>query len=272
MLLLLGWVSEIARLTSYLRCDICMSFRRAPAARRGFSSQKSAFSVREKGREGTASCAGGKGRRFSRSVLPAGCSRCRARSFHPDPWAPSGPGLLLAAGSSGRCCARSQARLWVPRGVPPPRECPSVCRGRREGLICWFFVLFFLPQERSSLRQGGEGAGGGGPGSSLPHGRCLTGSPKSPGDDGTWARPLGAAQRGARQTNRGAGSGGGGSSAQSFPCCASSRLQAGCLPPHVQRPGGRWGTLPPGGGGGGGSAGDSAGRGGRAARHREKLR
>ena len=164
MLLLLGWVSEIARLTSYLRCDICMSFRRAPAARRGFSSQKSAFSVREKGREGTASCAGGKGRRFSRSVLPAGCSRCRARSFHPDPWAPSGPGLLLAAGSSGRCCARSQARLWVPRGVPPPRECPSVCRGRREGLICWFFCFVFFtsgeeqpPAGRGRCRRRGAG-------------------------------------------------------------------------------------------------------------------
>lgn len=75
---------------------------------------------------------------------------------------------------------------------------------------------------------------------------------------------------GARRTNRGAGSGGGGgSSEQSFPCCASSRLQAGFLPPHVNRPGtgrvaagdaaaGRWKE-------GGGSASKSDRRGGRAA-------
>lgn len=70
MLLLLGWVSELARLASYLRSNICVSFIRALAVRRGrFSSQESAFSVREKGREGTASCAGGRGRRFS-------CSHC----------------------------------------------------------------------------------------------------------------------------------------------------------------------------------------------------
>lgn len=196
------------------------------------------------------------------------------------------PGSLLPPRSVGSLRAGSSPRgrqqravlrslpgpaVGAPRCPPAPRV--SVClSGKAGGVDLLVFCFVFLPQERSSLRQGGEGAGGGGPGSSLPHGRCLTGSPKSPGDDGTWARPLGAAQRGARQTNRGAGSGGGGSSAQSFPCCASSRLQAGCLPPHVQRPGGRWGTLPPGGGGGGGSAGDSAGRGGRAARHREKLR
>lgn len=93
------------------------------------------------------------------------------------------------AGGAGRLGSPGPGSLWgAPRGVPPPSQ-ESWCRGRQEG-------FFFLPQERSSLRQGGEGAGGGGPGSSLPHGRCLTGSPKSPGDYGTGSRPLGAAEGG----------------------------------------------------------------------------
>lgn len=132
-------------------------------------------------------------------------------SFHRDTWVPcrrASPwlkgrvdtrvcvfppqGLGIQRGRGGR---RRQARLARPRVSVgcPPRCPPSLARvlvsGKAGG-------IFFLPQERSSLRQGGEGAGGGGPGSSLPHGRCLTGSPKSPGDYGTGSRPLGAAEGG----------------------------------------------------------------------------
>lgn len=100
---------------------------------------------------------------------------------------PAGQGRAAQAGSAGQ----APAVCGVPPAVSPlPRKSPGVGEGRRD-----FF--FFLPQERSSLRQGGEGAGGGGPGSSLPHGRCLTGSPKSPGGYGTGSRPLGAAEVGA---------------------------------------------------------------------------
>lgn len=131
MLLLLGWVSEIARLTSYLRCDICMSFRRAPAARRGFSSQKSAFSVREKGREGTASCAGGKGRRFSRSVLrslpvPAvGAPRC-----------PPAPRVSVClSGKAGGVDLLVFCFVFFTSGEEQPPAGRGRCRRRGAGLL-----------------------------------------------------------------------------------------------------------------------------------------
>lgn len=103
------------------------------------------------------------------------CSFFSSRTRHP-----AGQGRAGSARQAPALCG-------VPPRCPPPSQ-ESWCRGRQEG--------FFLPQERSSLRQGGEGTGGGGPGSSLPHGRCLTGSPKSPGDYGTGSRPLGAAAGG----------------------------------------------------------------------------
>lgn len=130
-------------------------------------------------------------------------------SFHRDPWLPcrrASPWLkagwicvsvffLLRDSASSGAGAGGAGRLCSPgpgsEGCPP-RCPPSLARvlvsGKTGG--------FFLPQERSSLRQGGEGAGGGGPGSSLPHGRCLTGSPKSPRDYGTGSRPLGAGRGG----------------------------------------------------------------------------
>lgn len=121
------------------------------------------------------------------SPWPKGRGETRVCVFPPQ-------GLGIQRGRGGR---RGQARLARPRlsvGAPAvsplPRKSPGVGE-KQEG-----FFFFFLPQERSRLRQGGEGAGGGGPGSSLPHGRCLTGSPKSPGDYGTGSRPLGAAEGG----------------------------------------------------------------------------
>lgn len=153
MLLLLGWVSELARLASYLRSRICVSFIRVLAVRRGrFSSQESAFSVREQGREGTASCAGGRGRRFSCSPAAGRVlSDAGLASFHPDTRVPCSRAsprlegrlwmcpyvvLLLrdsassgaGAGGAGRLGSPGPGSLWgAPRGVPPPSQ-DSWCR------------------------------------------------------------------------------------------------------------------------------------------------
>lgn len=127
------------------------------------------------------------------------CSRASPQAGRPPldvPVRGSPPqGLGIQRGRGGR---RGQARLARPRvSVGCPARCPpSLARLLVSGKAGGRFFFFFLPQERSCLRQGGEGAGGGGPGSSLPHGRCLTGSPKSPGDYGTGSRPLGAAEGG----------------------------------------------------------------------------
>lgn len=142
-----------------------------------FRNQHSA--VGKRGREGDSELRRRKGKEvFSLSVLPEGV---RGAGFAPSTQIRGLPGPAM--------------------GVPHPARVRLSAGRVFLSFFSFFFAVvvifffFFLPQERSSLQQGGEGAGGGGPGSSLPHGRCLTGSPKSPGDDddGTGVRPLGAA-------------------------------------------------------------------------------
>nr|XP_005298125.1 uncharacterized protein LOC101939937 [Chrysemys picta bellii] len=83
--------------------------------------------------------------------------------------------------------------LW---GTPSPPPSEVLASGKAGGI---------LPQESSRLQRGGDGAGGEGPGSSLPHGRCLTGSPKSPADYGTGSRSIRTAGEGDRWSHQGGG-------------------------------------------------------------------
>lgn len=99
-----------------------------------------------KGREGTASCAGGRGRRFflalccREGVLWCGARLLPRESRLPQPSEPPerapSSGTRHPAGPGCGCPAR-----------PPP----SLEPGKAGGV---------LPQQRSSLRQGGEGAAG----------------------------------------------------------------------------------------------------------------
>lgn len=169
MLLLLGWVSELARLASYLRSNIRVSLHTSPGClkRKIFISEKNttAFGKRE-----------GRGRRVVQEEGEGGCffscSRCcregglrcgALTSFHRDPWVP--PGLDPSGGvfsSAGTRCPAGQGRagpgspgpgcLWgAPRGVPP--SLARVGEGRRG--------LFYLRRGAGSGREGKVQAAGG---------------------------------------------------------------------------------------------------------------
>lgn len=147
---------------------------------------------------------------FSRSLLPGGCFVVRGSPPSPGIAAPSAqraPGtrsLLRHSASSG-------AGLWVPRASPALARAGQGRRG------------FTSAAQQPPAGRGRRGR----PGSSLPHGRCLSGSPGSPGGVGAGS----VSERSAR------GSGGGGSG-RSLPCGGSAGLRPGRAPHVPAAPGG----------------------------------
>lgn len=144
----------------------------------------SEISVREKGREGRASCAGGRGRRFFLlSLLLGGWFLVQGsppsteiRGFPADERAPGRragvggqtrvclfppQGLGIQRGRGGRRgrarLARPRLAVGCPRGVPPP-SLESWRRGKQEG---FFFFFFYLRRGAGSGREGKVQAAGG---------------------------------------------------------------------------------------------------------------
>lgn len=146
---------------------------------------------------------------FPRSPLPGGCFVVRGSPPSPGIAAPAAqraPGtrsLLRHSASSG-------AGLWVPRASPALARAGQGRRG------------FTSAAQQPPAGRGRRGR----PGSSLPHGRCLSGSPGSPGGVGAGS----VSGRSAR------GSGGG--SGRSLPCGGSAGLRPGRAPHVPAAPGG----------------------------------
>lgn len=125
---------------------------------------------------------------------------------------PPSPGIAAPAAQRApgtrsllRHSASSGAGLWVPRASPALARAGQGRRG------------FTSAAQQPPAGRGRRGR----PGSSLPHGRCLSGSPGSPGGVGAGS----VSGRSAR------GSGGGGSE-RSLPCGGSAGLRPGRAP-HV---------------------------------------
>lgn len=132
---------------------------------------------------------------------------------------PPSPGIAAPAAQRApgtrsllRRSASSGAGLWVPRASPALARAGQGRRG------------FTSAAQQPPAGRGRRGR----PGSSLPHGRCLSGSPGSPGGVGAGS----VSGRSAR------GSGGGGGSGRSLPCGGSAGLRPGRAPHVPAAPGG----------------------------------
>lgn len=176
--------------------------------RKVFISEKSAFTAREReGRGQRVVQEEGEGEVFfPRSLLPGGCFVVRGSPPSPGIAAPSAqraPGtrsLLRRSASSG-------AGLWVPRASPALTRAGQGRRG------------FTSAAQQPPAGRGRRGR----PGSSLPHGRCLSGSPGGVGAGSVSGRSA-------------RGSGGG--SGRSLPRGGSAGLRPGRAPHVPAAPGG----------------------------------